>query len=59
MTYVKASQKEVAQTIKRHPREKINCLTDFIFKWHAFLGRVIFLWIQYVYPSFLKGFSLF
>ena len=27
MTYIKTSQKEMAETIKGRPRKKINCLT--------------------------------
>lgn len=41
MTYVKTSQKEMAKTIKWHPRKKINCLTLHL-EWHARLQDVPF-----------------
>lgn len=41
MTYVKTSQKEMAETIKWHPRKKINCLTHHL-QWHAQLQDVPF-----------------
>lgn len=55
MTYVKTSQKEVAQTIKWHPRKKINCLIDFIFKWHAFFRSCHFfmnsIWLSIIFKG--------
>lgn len=45
MTYVKTSQKEMAKTIKWHPRKKINCLTLHL-EWHARLQDVPFFFIR-------------
>ena len=60
MTYVTTSKKEMAETIKWHPREKINCLITTTLMRHAsFQWRVIFLYVHLIIHHFLRAFLYF